>query len=226
MPSRVLIFDVNETLLDLRPLDPLFARVFGDAATRRQWFQQLVQNFLVTIVTGTYVDFGTIGRGALDMIAQRLGKSLTDDDRRQILGTIRELPPYPEVRESLQRLKSAGFRLGTLTNSTKTVADAQMQGSGLIELFDQIISADEVKRLKPAPEPYRLAAERFEVPMARVRLIAAHAWDVAGAMHAGCKAAFVARPGMVLDPIHVPPDIVGRNLSEVAAKIVAADGHA
>lgn len=60
MPGRVLIFDVNETLLDLRSLDPLFARAFGDAAVRRQWFQQFVQNFLVTIAVGAYVDFGTI----------------------------------------------------------------------------------------------------------------------------------------------------------------------
>lgn len=226
MPRRVLIFDVNETMLDLRPLDAHFARIFGDAAVRRQWFQQFVQNFLLTIVVGTYVDFGTIGRGALDMVAQRLGRTLTDDDRQQILGMIRELPPYPEVRENLERLKAAGFRLGTLTNSTKAVAEAQMHASGLTDLFNQILSADEVKRLKPAPEPYRLAAERFGVPIGDVRLIAAHAWDVAGAMRAGCKAAFVARPGMVLDPIHEPPDVVGRDLSEVAAKIIAADAHA
>ena len=226
MPMRVLIFDVNETLLDLRPLDPHFARVFGDAAVRRQWFQQFVLNFLVTIVVGTYVDFGTIGRGALAMVAQQLGRTLTDDERKQILGTIRELPPYPEVRESFERLKAAGFRLGTLTNSTKAVAEAQMKNAGLINLFDQILSADAVKRLKPAPEPYRMAAERFGVPMGQVRLVAAHAWDVAGALRAGCKGAFVARPGMVLDPIHEPPDVVGRDLLEVADKIIAADARA
>lgn len=221
--SRVLIFDVNETMLDLRALDPHFERVFGDGGVRRQWFLQFVQNFLVTIVVGTYVDFGTIGRGALDMIAKRLGKTLTDEDRKQILGSIRELPPYPEVRGSLKRLKAAGFRLGTLTNSTKPVAEAQMQHAGLIELFEQILSADEVKRLKPAPEPYRMSADRFGVPINEVRLVAAHAWDIAGALRAGCKGAFVARPGMVLDPIHEPPDVVGRDLHEVADKIIAME---
>ena len=225
MPN-VLVFDVNETMLDLRALDPHFERVFGDATVRRQWFQQFVQNFLVTVVLGTYVDFGTIGRGALDMVAERLGKTLTDDDRRRILGTIRELPPYPEVRESLERLKGAGFRLGTLTNSTKHVAEAQLQNAALIDLFDQVLSADEVKRLKPAAEPYRLAAQRFGVPISEVRLVAAHAWDVAGAIRAGCKAAFVARPGMLLDPIHEPPDIVGRDLREVADQIIAMETRA
>ncbi len=225
MPN-VLVFDVNETMLDLRALDPHFERVFGDATVRRQWFQQFVQNFLVTVVLGTYVDFGTIGRGALDMVAERLGKTLTDDDRRRILGTIRELPPYPEVRESLERLKGAGFRLGTLTNSTKHVAEAQLQNAALSDLFDQVLSADEVKRLKPAAEPYRLAAQRFGVPISEVRLVAAHAWDVAGAIRAGCQAAFVARPGMLLDPIHEPPDIVGRDLREVADQIIAMETRA
>ncbi len=223
---QVLVFDVNETMLDLRALDPHFERVFGDAAVRRQWFQQFVQNFLVTVVVGTYVDFGTIGRGALDMVAARLGKTLTDDDRKRILGTMRELSPYPEVRESLQRLKAAGFRLGTLTNSTKPTAEAQMQNADLIDLFDQVLSADEVKRLKPAAEPYRMAAERFGVPVGEVRLVAAHAWDVAGALRAGCKAAFVARAGMVLDPIQQPPDVTGRDLREVADKIIAMETHA
>lgn len=226
MSRAVLVFDVNETLLDLRAMDPLFAQVFGDAAVRRQWFQQFVQNFLVTIVAGPYADFGTIGGGALDMVAQRLGRALTEDDRRRILGRLRELPPYPEVRESLERLKAAGFRLGTLTNSTRAVAEAQMRYSGLIDLFEQILSADEVQRLKPAPEPYRMAAARFGVPIGQVRLIAAHAWDVAGALRAGCSAAFVARPGMVLDPIQPAPDIAGRDLAEVAAGIIAADSPA
>ncbi len=225
MPE-VIIFDVNETMLDLRALDPHFERVFGDADVRRLWFQQFVQNFLVTVVLGRYVEFGTIGRGALDMVADRRGKRLTDDDRRQILGTIRALPPYPEVRESLERLKAAGFRLGTLTNSNKQTAEAQMRNAGLSDLFEQVLSADEVQRLKPAVEPYRMAAERFGVPISDVRLVAAHAWDVAGALNAGCKAAFVARPGMVLDPIHEPPDIEGRDLREVASKIIAAETRA
>jgi len=222
----VLIFDVNETLLDLGAMDPLFAQIFGDAAVRRQWFQQVVQNFLVTIVAGPYVDFGTIGRGALDMVAQRRGKVLTDDERRRILGMIGELLPHPEVRPSLERLKAAGFRLGTLTNSTTAVAHSQLRHSGLSDLFQQILSADEVRRLKPAPEPYRMAADRFGVPIGQVRLVAAHAWDVAGALHAGCRAAFVARAGMVLDPIQPAPDIVGRDLAEVADRILETDSPA
>jgi 2-haloacid dehalogenase len=128
------------------------------------------------------------------------------------------------VRAGLERLRSAGVRLAALTNSTEQVAEAQLEHTGLRDLFEQAFSADTVKRLKPAPEPYRHAAERLGVEIGQVRLIAAHAWDVAGALRAGCAAAFVARPGMVLDPLAERPDVVGRDLREVAEQIIAKDG--
>ena len=219
----VCVFDVNETLLDLGSLDPHFEEVFGDAGVRRAWFLQLLQSAFVATITGAYSDFGTVGGSALQMVAEREGVSLSDENRRRILGGMRELPPHPEVTESLERLRDAGLRLATLTNSTQQVAETQMQNSGLQGYFEQILSADTVRRLKPAPEPYRMAAESLGVEAEGVRLVAAHAWDVAGALRAGCAAAFVARPGMVLDPLVEPPDVVGANLREVADRILEAE---
>ena len=221
--ARVIVFDVNETLLDLRALDPVFAHLFGDAAVRQEWFGQLLQSALVATVTDAYRDFGGIGLAALEMVAARRGRSLSDDDRRSLGDGMRRLPPHPEVRESLERLRDAGLRLATLTNSTAEVGEAQLTNAGLRDLFAQTLSADAVKRLKPAPEPYRMAAERHGVPIGNVRLVAAHAWDVAGALRAGCAAAFVARPGKVLDPLAPPPDIVGADLREVTDRILTVD---
>lgn len=221
--ARVCVFDVNETLLDLGALDPHFERVFGDAGVRRTWFLQLLQSALVSTVTGVYSDFGTVGAAALEMVAEREGVDLPEEDEQEILGGMRELPPHPEVAKSLERLREAGLRMATLTNSTREVAEAQMENSGLRGYFEQILSADAVKRLKPAPEPYRMAAESFGVEMGQVRLIAAHSWDVAGALRAGCAAAFVARPGMVLDPLVERPDVVGVDLRELADRILEVE---
>src|SRR5918911_1683086 len=112
--TRVCVFDVNETLLDLSALDPHFARVFGDAAAREAWFTQLLQSALVATVTNAYSDFATIGRAALEMTAARRGVQLSEEDRTLILGGMRELPAYPEVRASLERLRGAGLRLAAL----------------------------------------------------------------------------------------------------------------
>ena len=133
---------------------------------------------------------------------------------------MQELPPHPEVTENLSRLRDVGIRLAALTNLTQQVADAQIENAGLQGYFEQVLSADTVKRLKPAPEPYRLAADSLGVEIGQIRLVAAHAWDIAGALRAGCAAAFVARPGMVLNPLVEHPDVVGADLREVADQII------
>jgi 2-haloacid dehalogenase len=221
--ARVCVFDVNETLLDLGALDPHFERVFGDAGVRRAWFLQLLQSALVATVTGVYSNFGTIGAAALEMVAEREGVDLSEEEKQEILGGMRELPPHHEVAKSLERLREAGLRMATLTNSTQQVAEAQMENSGLRGYFEQILSADAVKRLKPAPEPYRMAADSLGVEIGQVRLVAAHSWDVAGALRAGCAAAFVARPGMVLDPLVERPDVIGVDLREFADRILEVE---
>jgi 2-haloacid dehalogenase len=218
--ARVCVFDVNETLLDLGALDPHFERIFGDASARQAWFGQFLALWLTEMVTGEYKDFGTIGGGALEMVAERQGVDLSDEDKQQILGGMQELPPHPEVEENLSRLRDADIRLAALTNSTQQVADEQINNSGFRDYFEQVLSADAVQRLKPALEPYRMAAESLRVEVGQVRLVAAHAWDVVGAMRAGCAAAFVARPGMVLNPLAERPDVVGSDLREVADQIL------
>jgi 2-haloacid dehalogenase len=110
-----------------------------------------------------------------------------------------------------------------LTNSAPAAARQQLTHAGLIDVFERVFSVDEVRRFKPAPEPYRFVARELGVETHVLRMVAAHAWDIVGAMQAGCAGAFVARPGKVLYPLAPPPDIVGAGLRAVAEQIVATD---
>jgi 2-haloacid dehalogenase len=217
--DEVLAFDVNETLLDLRALDDLFARTLGDPALRPAWFQQMLQLSFVGGLTGEYVDFTTAQHAALRMLAARTGKTLADDEAEEIVAGMRRLPQHPDVRDGLRALREAGFRQVTLTNSPLDVVSEQLEFAGLIDLFDDVLSADEVKQLKPGPKPYHLAADRSGVEISAVRLVAAHAWDVSGALAAGAKAAFVARPGMVPSPLGRQPDVVVDDLRQLARRL-------
>ena len=219
--APVCVFDVNETLLDLAALDGEFQRLFGDPGLRVSWFGQLLQSAMVATITGRYTDFGTVGRAALEMTAARLDVELSDDDRDSVVGGMTRLPAHPEVPGALRRLGEGGLRLAALTNSTERVATAQLEHAGIIGSFEAVLSADAVRRLKPAPEPYRMAAGRLGVDPSEVLLVAAHAWDVAGALAAGCQAAFVARPGKVLDPLADPPELVVADLDELADRLLA-----
>jgi 2-haloacid dehalogenase len=219
--APVCVFDVNETLLDLAALDGEFRRLFGDPGMRVSWFGQLLQSAMVATITGRYTDFGTVGRAALEMTAARLSVELSDEDRDSVVGGMTRLPAHPEVPGALGRLGEGGLRLAALTNSTERVATAQLEHAGIIGSFEAVLSADAVRRLKPAPEPYRMAADRLGVDPSEVLLVAAHAWDVAGALTAGCQAAFVARPGKVLDPLADPPELVVADLDELADRLLA-----
>jgi len=218
--SEVLAFDVNETLLDLRALDAPFADAFGDAGLRPAWFQTVLQLAFVGGLTGRYVDFTSAQYAALEMLAERTGRTVPRGRAAAIVDGMRSLPAHPEVPGALLRLREAGFCQVTLTNSPLDVARAQLSHSGTIDLLDDVLSADEVKQLKPGPRPYRLVAERVAVPLSHVRLVAAHAWDVSGALAAGARAAFVARPGMVLSPLGPRPDVEGTDLASVAESLM------
>jgi len=215
----VLAFDVNETLLDLRALDEVFARTLGDSALRPAWFQQMLQLAFVAGLTGAYVDFTTAQRAALRMLAARTGKRLADHEEEEIVVGMRRLPPHPDVRAGLLALREAGVRQVTLTNSPLDVVRDQLEFAGLLDLFDDVLSADEVKELKPGPKPYRLVADRHGVAISGVRLVAAHAWDVSGALAAGAKAAFVARSGMVPSPLGGQPDVIVDDLRQLVQRL-------
>ena len=219
---RVIAFDVNETLLDLASLDEVFERAFGSATVRAEWFALMLQLTFVGGLTGRYVDFPSAQRAALSMLADARGIALGEDVAPALATRMRQLPPHPDAAGALTRLAGAGLTLAALTNSPLEVARDQLEHAGLAGSFAAILSADDVHALKPRPEPYHLVAEHFGVPVAEVRLVAAHAWDVSGALAAGCAAAFVRRAGKVPSPLGEQPDIVGDGLDEVADRIIEA----
>jgi 2-haloacid dehalogenase len=221
--ASVIAFDVNETLLDLRALDGPFEALLGSAALRPQWFALMLQLAFVGGLTGRYTDFTTAQRAALAMIAEREGASLGAAEIDGLVGRMSSLPPHPEVPGALARLSGTGLQVVALTNSVQAVADAQLASAGLAGYFHAVISADTVRHLKPAPQPYQSVARARGVDIGQVRLVAAHAWDVTGALSAGCRAAFVARPGMVLSPLGDQPDIIGPDVAAVVERIIAVD---
>src|SRR6476620_2514388 len=113
---RVIAFDVNETLRDLRALDPLF----GDPARRKRWFAQMLQIAFVGVITDQYIDFGAAQRAALEMLGE-------DADPDEVAAAMRSLPPHPDVVPALDRLRECALTLCSLTNATLDASAAQLE---------------------------------------------------------------------------------------------------
>ena len=220
---RVIAFDLIGTLLDPQAMDQYFDRFFGEAAVRTEWFVQTQQLAMAATLANAYEDYRVQADTGLEMTARHYKVSMLGEEKNLILGTLAKLRPFPDVPQSLRRLREAGLTLAALTNSSAPVAEAQLTYAGLRDYFEMVISADEVRHFKPAPEVYHLAARRLGLEPGQVRVVTAHDWDVTGALRAGCAAVFVARPGQVMNPFGPQPDVRGADLGAVVEQILAVE---
>jgi 2-haloacid dehalogenase len=222
MPTLpTLIFDVNETLLDLDALAPLFERLFGERAALREWFAQLILYSEAMTLIGDYVPFGELGGAVLRMIGTSRGIDVPDGDIQMVKEAVATMPVHAEVPAALHRLRAAGFRMFTLTNNPKATCERQLRNAGIAELFDGQFSVDEsVRRYKPAREVYRMVEQALLISPSQLWLIACHTWDILGASAAGWKTALILRSGNAPLSVGGQPLITGVHLADVADKLL------
>lgn len=213
----VLLFDVNETLLDLAPLKERIGDLLQDAHAGPLWFATLLQHSLVLSAAGQFRPFPEVGAAVLQMMARNADLVVSPEDARECLSVMTQLPPHPDVAPGLQRLKDKGLRMAALTNSSKEGVKAQMAHAALTGFFEQQISVEAVGKYKPHPEVYAYAAQQMGVSPQDCMLVAAHGWDVAGAAWAGLRTAFIAREGQQKFPLAEAPEIDVADLAGLAA---------
>ena len=216
----VLFFDVNETLLDLEPLRRGIDEVLLEKNSSKLWFTTLLQYSLVLTVSGKYEPFIDIGVAILTMMARNRDIVLSTENAREALQPMLTLAPHQDVFEGLTRLKDAGFRIAALTNSSSAACKVQMDNAQLTNLFECQFSVDTIGKYKPHTEVYRWACSEMNVLEGNCMLVAAHAWDIAGAAWSGMQTAFIERVGNQPFAMALPPDIIATNLLDLYDQVV------
>ena len=217
----IIVFDVNETLLDLDTIQPVFDRIFGDPAAMRLWFADLITYSEALTLAGVYVPFTDIGAAVLKMLAATRGRTISAADAAELTDRFATMPPHPEVPAALRRLREHGFRLFTLTDNTLAISGRQVEHGGIIDLFERRFSVDEtVRRHKPAPEAYHSVATALDLDPAGICLIASHVWDTIGAGAAGWQTALILREGNAPLDVGPQPDYIGKDLDAIADQLI------
>jgi 2-haloacid dehalogenase len=217
----LIVFDVNETLLDLRTMEPTFERIFGDKKGMRLWFAELILYSAALTVAGCYVPFTDIGAAVMKMQADTKGIEITEVDKQELKDKFSTMPPYPEVPTALRKLRDSGFRLFTLTDNLLEVQTRQLTHGGIVDLFERRFSADGVKHHKPSRQAYGYVEKELGVAPSQFCLIACHTWDTLGAVAAGWEAALIKRVGNDVLGVGPQPQIVGNDLNDVADQLIA-----
>jgi 2-haloacid dehalogenase len=219
---KVLLFDVNETLLNLASVEESVNKVLLENNAAKLWFSNMLHYSLVLTVSGQYRPFPEIGAAVLQMMARNRDVMLSAEDASKALEPMKSAPAHADVPTALAALRSAGFRMATLTNSTCEGSKAQLDSAGIAGFFERQLSVETVKKYKPHRDVYLWAAEQMQVQPADCMLVAAHPWDVAGAAWAGMRAAFLARVGVQTFTPAPAPEIEALDLGDLARRLGAA----
>ncbi len=217
---RLLIFDVNETLLDLKPIKVAINHALANELAFDSWFSTLLHYSLVETVSGKYQEFGKIGAATLKMTAEKFDKQISESKIKDVLGLIKKLPPHPDVIQGLTLLKNNGIKMVALTNGTMDVVKAQLEFAELDHFFDEIFSVQNVKYYKPHPATYTYVVKEMKASPIYSMLVAAHGWDIAGAQRAGLMTCFISRPGKFPYPLAEDADFTASNVLSMAKALV------
>jgi 2-haloacid dehalogenase len=219
---QVLAFNVTGSILDLQSLRPLFQRVFGKPEMVDTWYGETILYSETATITDTFVPFAQLGEGVFRMLGRIHDVVVSRNDLSDLNKGLASLPPHPEAPEALQQLKSAGYRLVTLTDSSATPGQGPLHAAGLEHLFERQFAAEAVQRYKPSRDAYLQVSRATGVTLSGLCMVSAHPWDLIGATAAGCSAAIVERAGVapLAVPGLMPPDFRGSTLHEVADQLV------
>jgi 2-haloacid dehalogenase len=216
----VVAFDVIETLMSLEPLRARLTEAGQQPALLEAWYTRTLRDGMALSATGDYVAFADVAEAALRGLTHY---TISDEQVASVMAGWEELPAFPDALPAVSRLTEAGLRVACLTNGSAYLTSSFVNRTGLGSGIDRVISVEEVYRWKPAGVVYLYAAEMLGVPPDRMALVAAHDWDCHGAKRAGLTTGWVSRKSGGFGACFAPPDVVGEDLTEVAAKLLALE---
>lgn len=195
------VFDAMGTLFDLAPLRERLGAHAAEA-----WFERILHSAAVLTMLGEFVPFNELARTTLATTAAKLELDVDQDD---VLAQLQQLPPLPDARDALERAD----RAFVLTNGGREGGENLLRNAGMDDLVERVFGVDEVKAYKPDPRPYDLVLEE----LGEATLVAAHAWDVVGAVRAGLHGVWVNRDERAWPfPDEVAPHATAAGLVEAA----------
>lgn len=222
MTPSSLIFDINETLLDMTAVKHTVARLTGSEDAVPLWFSTLLHHSLVENSTDRFHNFSDIGAAALVMVCHARQRAISMEEAKgAIVPAMTSLPAHKEVKSALQRLRKAGFTLTALSNSASAGLQQQLQYADIAHAFDHVLSVEQIGIYKPNSAAYRWAVKQIGTPAGLTMMVAAHGWDTTGAKAAGLQAAFVSRPGKMPYPLGIDADITVKDIAALAAHLGA-----
>jgi len=213
---KACVFDAYGTLFDVHSAVGRHENRIGEQAdaVSNLWRLKQLQYTWLRSLMGKYVDFWRLTGDALDFTLEAHGiddTALRDDLMSAYMG----LDAYPEVRDTLQRLKQAGLKTAILSNGSPEMLQAAVDNAGISDLIDANLSVEDVGIYKPDPRVYQLAVDRLGVAREQISFQSSNAWDAVGAATFGFHVAWINRFGQGRERLTADPEAEIRTLDQL-----------
>ena len=213
--ATTLAFDVYGTLINTHGVLAQLQTMIGDKAYAfsTTWREKQLEYSFRRGLMKNYVPFTECTRQALDYSCLYYQIELSPSQKIALLESYKTLPAFEDVQQGLVNLKAKGYRLFAFSNGTGPAVQQLLQTAGILDFFEGIVSADEIKTFKPNPEIYLHFLSRTDSIANNTWLISSNPFDVTGAISAGLKAAWIKRSeASVFDPWEIQPNVISTDL--------------
>lgn len=217
---RACVFDAYGTLFDYASAAARCRDVLGDKFDRlvTLWRDKQLQYTWLRATQNRHVEFWRVTGDALDFALE----TLAIDDRalrERLMNLYLALDAFPEVPDTLSRLKALGLKTAILSNGSPAMLEAVVGNAKIGVLLDAVLSVEEVGVYKPHPKVYQLAVDRLAVDAKEILFLSSNAWDAYAASAFGFRVAWCNRYGQRPERLPGQPDYEMKSLAEVPALI-------
>jgi 2-haloacid dehalogenase len=214
----VVLFDVFETILQMDALGSRFVEVGRPSHEWELFFTRTLRDGMALTLAGTPRPFGEVARAALRTTT---GHGLSEEALDHVLAGFAELPAHPDVELGFAALARADVPAYAFTHGSAAVAHRALERAGLRRHLRDVFSAEEIPSFKPPARVYDFACGRVGTPRERVALVAAHSWDVHGALRAGLVGGLATRLEGAVPDVVDRPHVAAERLDEVVELLLA-----
>ena len=215
--TKIIVFDIIGTCFSLEKPRMQLRELGAPQYALELWFATSLRDAFAFSHAGQYQPLKEILQAELPRTLHSLDIDLNDAQQKQVIATLSELELQPTAKEALQILSEAGYKIVALTNGSEKSTLNLLERAGVQQHFAEVYSCDAIAVTKPHRDVYEMIPTD---DLTKVWLVAAHAWDIAGAINVGMKTAFVKQLEKDYLKVYPQPQIVAENLADAAQQIV------
>ncbi len=225
---KLIAFDAYGTLFDVYSMSQLAEEIFpghGQALSLMWRDRQIEYTRLVTMSDPNpngskyYLPFWELTIRSLRYVCKRMGLNLSAEAEKRLMDQYAKLTGFEDSLSVLQSIKQKNISTAILSNGSREMLATVVESNGLKPYLDKVVTIEDVRLFKTAPQAYELLLKEFPVKKEEILFVSSNAWDALAAKWYGFDVFWVNRQSHPFEEIGENPDYQGRSLTEVLAVI-------